>query len=104
MYRCPVYLDDKSHDCSLQLYKQHFASEGGDDDEDEGEAVDGEGVTDQLAPSATKKRLVSPLSLLKRYSCVLCREYSCMAAALHESHRLHALKRPPVRSASGLQT
>ncbi len=46
--------------CALQLYKQHFASEGGDDDEDEGDAVDGEGITDQLAPSVNKKRLVSP--------------------------------------------
>ena len=47
---------------ALQLYKQHFASEGGDDDEDEGDAVDGEGITDQLAPSANKKRLVSPVT------------------------------------------
>lgn len=46
----------------LQLYKQHFASEGGDDDEDEGDIADGEGITDQLAPSANKKRLVRRVS------------------------------------------
>jgi len=42
----------------VQLYKQHFASEGGDDDEDDGDAMDGEGIADQIAPSSNKKRLV----------------------------------------------
>ena len=42
----------------MQLYKQHFASEGGDDDEEDGDAMEGEGAADQLAPSAIKKRLV----------------------------------------------
>ena len=39
----------------MQLYKQHFASEGGDDDEEDGDAME---AADQLAPSAAKKRLV----------------------------------------------
>ncbi|CAK0782798.1 hypothetical protein CVIRNUC_005993 [Coccomyxa viridis] len=38
------------------LYKQHFASEGGDDDEDDGDGMEGEGIAD-LGPSANKKRL-----------------------------------------------
>ena len=41
----------------MQLYKQHFASEGGDDDEDDGDGMEGDGIAD-LAPSANKKRLV----------------------------------------------
>ena len=41
----------------MQLYKQHFASEGGDDDEDDGDGMDGEGLAD-MAPSVNKKRLV----------------------------------------------
>lgn len=39
----------------MQLYKQHFASECGDDDEEDGDAME---AADQLAPSAAKKRLV----------------------------------------------
>ncbi len=44
--------------CVAQLYKQHFASEGGEDEEEDGDALEVEGAADQLAPSATKKRLV----------------------------------------------
>ena len=51
------FLQECSVCSAVQLYKQHFASEGGDDDEDDGDGVDGEGVAD-LAPSANKKRLV----------------------------------------------
>ena len=48
----------------MQLYKQHFASEGGDDDEDDGDGMDGEGIAD-LAPSANKKRLVRLQAVLE---------------------------------------
>ena len=61
--------------CGAQLYKQHFASEGGDDDEDEGEAVDGEGITEQQAPSAAKKRPVNPL-------CKISTPASCIGSPL----------------------
>ena len=71
----PPWVNEEAKNmCALQLYKQHFASEGGDDDEDEGDAVDGEGVADQLAPSAHKKRLVSGVPLLRQNeaSALLC--------------------------------
>ena len=50
-------LQQVSVSSDVQLYKQHFASEGGDDDEEDGDGLDGEGIAD-LAPSVNKKRLV----------------------------------------------
>ena len=79
---------------AVQLYKQHFASEGGDDDEDDGDGMDGEGIAD-LAPSANKKRLVRlqavgiPLSAPEAYTSasMLCgwRSLDHAKSILHEA-------------------